>query len=151
MAWRAITNQDILTKLSADELAQVRAQASEGTDPVSDAVALVVERVRGSIAANSKNTMGPEGTLPERLIDAAVALMVPALYGRTAGLLIDLNDVRKEAAKEATALLREVARGLFAVELPATGPVAEEDARSAAAELVSGGGPTLRRDDLAGL
>ena len=106
--WRAIADSDITAKLSADELESIRASAPEGTDPVAEAVAQVVDRVRGYVAAWPRNVMGPAGTVPARLMDAACALLVPALYGRTAGLMIDLNDVRKEAAKSAEALLRDI-------------------------------------------
>ena len=151
MAWRAITESDLTAKVSADELTQIRATAAEGTDPVADAVALITERVRGHVAAHPSNVMGPEGMIPGRLVDAAVALLVPAIYGRTAGLLIDLNETRKEAAKSAETLLRDVARGLFAVELPDSPPATEEDSKSAAAELITQSCRPLRRDDLAGL
>jgi hypothetical protein len=149
--WRAIADSDITAKLSADELESIRASAPDGTDPVAEAVAQVVDRVRGYVAAWPRNVMGPAGTVPARLMDAACALLVPALYGRTAGLMIDLNDVRREAAKSAEALLRDAARGLFAVELPEAGEESTLDAKSASAELAAGGGTTLRRGDLNGL
>jgi hypothetical protein len=107
--------------------------------------------VRGYVAANARNVMGPAGTIPERLMGAAVALLVPDLYGRNAGLLLDLNDVRVKAAEAATAQLRDAARGLFAVELPADLADAGEDAKSAASELITKSASPLRRDDLAGL
>ena len=151
MAWRAVTDTDIKSKLSSEELAQIRASAEAGTDPVADSVRIITDKVRGFVAANSRNVMGPEGTIPERLIDAAVALLVVDVYGRTAGLLIDLSDTRKKAAESATSLLRDAARGLFAVELPADTPAAGEDAKSASAEVVTQSASPLRRDDLAGL
>ncbi len=151
MAWRALTASDINTQLSATELASIRAQAASGTDPVSDSSALVAERVRGYVAAHPSNRLGAAGTLPERLIGAAVALLVLELYGRTAGLLIDLNDTRKKAAESAVTLLRDVAAGRFAVELPESGTESAEDAKSASAELVTASARPLLRDDLAGL
>lgn len=151
MAWRAITDTDIKSKLSDDELAQIRANAKTGTDPVADSVRIITDKVRGFVAANSRNVMGPEGTIPERLMDSALALLVPDVYGRTAGLLIDLDGVRTDAAKAARELLRDVARGLFAIELPADTSASGEDAKSASAELVTSSAAPLRRDDLAGL
>lgn len=150
MAWRAITEKDLLTKLSASELAGIRANAERGTDPVGDSSALVTEQVRGYVASNPSNAIGPAGTLPERLIGAAVALLVPELYGRTGGLLIDLSDVRKKAAESAERLLRDVAAARFAVEVPESGTATNEDAASAACSLVTQSAAPLRRDDLAG-
>jgi len=151
MAWRAITDTDIDTVLSSAELAALRAQAAEGTDPVADSVRLVTDTVRGYIAAHPANRQGPAGTLPERLIDAALALFVVKAYSRTAGLLIDLNDTRKKAAESAVTLLRDVAAGRFAVELPAEGTESAEDANASAARLVTHSARPMLRDDLAGL
>ena len=151
MAWRAITDTDIDTVLSSAELAALRAQAAEGTDPVADSVRLVTDTVRGYIAANPASRPGPAGTLPERLIDAALALFVVKAYSRTAGLLIDLNDTRKTAAESAVTLLRDVAAGRFAVELPADGTESAEDANASAALLVTQSARPMLRDDLAGL
>jgi hypothetical protein len=151
MSWRAIAESDITSKISADELASIRASAPDGTNPVADSVTHVTNMVRGYVASNSRNVMGPEGTIPERLMGAACALLVPDLYGRTAGMLIDLNDVRVKAAEAATTLLRDVALGRFAVELPVGQTAANEDAKSASAQLITKSASPLRRDDLAGL
>lgn len=151
MGWRAITDSDINTRLSASELASIRAQAARGTDPVADSVALVSERVRGHVAAHSANTLGPAGTVPERLIGAAVSLLVVELYSRTAGLLIDLSETRKKAAESADRLLMAVSRGEFAVERPESGTESDEDAHSSAAQLVTSSARPMLRDDLRGL
>ena len=150
MAWREITESDILLKLSKNELDTVRSVSTSG-DPVPGAIRMVAERIRGSIAANASNVMGAEGTIPERLMDAAASLLVVQLYSANGGMLIDLNDTRKGAAKSAERLLERVADGKYAVELP--GPVGEsaEDGKSASAELVTKSANPLRRDDLAGL
>lgn len=151
MAWRAITDNDIDAVLSSSELASIRAQATEGNDPIADSIRLVTDTVRGYISAHAANRLGPAGTLPERLIDAALSLFVVRVYSRTAGLLIDLNDTRKAAAESATELLRDVAAGRFAVELPAEGTTSEEDNNASAVQLVTHSARPLRRDDLAGL
>lgn len=150
MAWRAITEKDLLTQISESELAGIRANAKKGTDPVGDSIALITESVRGYVAANPSNAIGPAGTLPERLIRDAVALLVPELYGRTAGLLIDLSEVRKTAAESAERKMRDVAGKRFAVEVPESGTATTEDAASAACSLVTKSAAPLRRDDLAG-
>lgn len=150
MAWRKITDADVLVKMSRAELDGIK-DRSESGDPLPGAIRMVTERVRGSVAAHPANTMGAEGTIPERLMDAAVSLLVVDLYSTTAGLLIDLSDTRKDAAKNAARMLERVADGKFAVELPGTAGVSNEDAKSDSAELVTQSSNPLRRDDLAGL
>lgn len=150
MAWREITETDILTKLSKNELDTVKAAAPNG-DPVPGAIRMVSDRVRGSIAAHAANVMGAEGTIPERLMEAAVSLLVVQLYSANGGMLIDLNDTRAEAAKSAERQLERVADGKFAVELPGPVGTSDEDGKSASAELITKSANPLRRDDLAGL
>ena len=149
MAWRAITESDILTQLSKTELETIRSQAE--SDPVPAAVSSMMEHVRGSVAAHASNVMGAEGTIPERLMAAAVSLLVVRLYAANAGMLIDLDKTRAEAAKSAERLLERVSEGKFAVELPGPVGTSAEDGKSSAAELVTQSANPLRRDDLAGL
>lgn len=149
MAWRAITEPDILTQLSAGELDTLRAQAD--VDPLPAAMAAMQEHVRGSVAAHRANIMGAEGTIPERLMSAAVSLLVVRLYSANAGLLVDLDDTRKAAAKSAERLLERVAEGKYAVELPGDVGESTEDGTSSSAELITASKNPLRRDDLAGL
>ena len=120
MAWRAITEADLLQRLSGDELEAFRA-ASLGSaqgDPVQGAIEQVTEQVRGYIAAHSANTLGPAGTLPARLIRAACDLLVIDVSTRAAGTLIDPDGVRKRNADAATRLLEQVAGGDYAIEEP---------------------------------
>jgi len=150
MAWRAITEADILTQLSASELASIKS-TSRGSDPVPPLLAAMAERVRGSVAANRSNIMGAEGTIPERLMSAAVSLLVIQLYAANAGLLVDLNETRKDAAKSAERMLERVADGKYAVELPGNVGESTEDGSSSSAELITSNPNPLRRQDLAGL
>jgi len=120
MAWRVLTRSDILTKLSGGELESIEAQFESSGTTLSVLIAQATDRVRGYISAHAANTLGPEGTLPERLIADTVAYLIPELYGHTAGLLIDLSDTRKEAAERAEKLFRNVAAGRYLVEDPET-------------------------------
>ena len=150
MAWRAINENDILTRLSQNELDIIKNASTIG-DPVPRAITMVTELIRGSIASNQSNVMGAEGTIPERLMDAAASLLVVMLYSNNGGMLIDLNETRVKANEAANRLLERVAEGKFAVELP--GPVGKsaEDAKGASVELVTKSESPLRREDLAGL
>ena len=150
MAWRTITENDILTKLSKNELDTIKAASTTG-DPVPRAITMVTESIRGSVAANQANIMGAEGTIPERLMDAATSLLAVMLYSNNAGMLVDINETRATAAEAANRLLERVAEARFSVELP--GPVGKsaEDAKGASVELVTKSASPLRREDLAGL
>ena len=85
--WRPLTREDILTKLSGDELASIEAQLEASGVELSALIGQAINRVRGFISAHPANTLGPEGTLPERIIADVVAWLIPELYGHTAGLL----------------------------------------------------------------
>jgi hypothetical protein len=120
MAWRAITETDLLQRISGDELEALRASAldDDQTDPVAEHISQTTELVRGYIAACSRNELGADGTIPERLIRAACDLLVVDVSSRSAGLLIDLNDTRKAARDAAIRLLEQVAACRFAIEQP---------------------------------
>ena len=141
---RAITDNDIDAGALRPSL-RSSGCATEGTIPSPPASAR--DRCRGLHPPHAPIVW----PCRQRLIDAALSLFVVRVYSRTAGLLIDLNDTRKEAAKSATELLRDVAAGRFAVELPAEGTTSEEDNNASAVQLVTHSARPLRRDDLAGL
>lgn len=120
MAWRAITEADLLNQISGDELSAFRA-ASLGTaqaDPVTGAISQVTAEVRGYVAANAGNHLGTAGTVPEEVIVHAVALVVLRVPARVAGMLMDGESVRRDAAKVARKFFEDVARGLIAIVQP---------------------------------
>jgi hypothetical protein len=120
MSWRSPTESDLLEAISADELQGLReASLGEGQDdPIASHLAVVADEVRGYIAANRENTLGPDGTLPPRLIRACIDIAVLRIGGRVTGILFDPEGVRKKAAENALTLLRDVAAGRFAIERP---------------------------------
>ena len=122
MAWRAMTEADLLVAMSNDELELVRdtALANKQADPIAAAILHVVNHIRGFIAGNPNNRLGAEGELPESLIAPAADLLVVRLPSRVSGLSIDIGDVRKKAAATAEAMLRDVAKGVFFIEDPDT-------------------------------
>ncbi len=120
MAWRALTRNDILSKLSGGELENIEAQLSESGTSLAVLIAQTTDRVRGYIAAHPANTLGPEDTLPERLIADTVAYLIPELWSHTAGMIIDLDDTRRSSADRAEKLFRDVASGRYLVEDPDT-------------------------------
>lgn len=132
MAWRTYTEADLKTVFSGAELESIRAAAlADGqADPIAAAITAVTDHVRGYIAAHPVNTLGESGTLPERLIRTAGALLPMDVMRRVAGLSIDINDVRKLAYAEAQTTLRDVSRGDFAVETPDEAGTDDESAPS---------------------
>lgn len=120
MSWRAITETDLLQAISGAELEALRSAAlADGQeDPVAPTMADVTEFVRGYIAACNSNTLGPVGTLPTRLINAAIDLLVVQISARVAGTVIDPNGVRQKASSAAIDLLRDVAACKFRIDVP---------------------------------
>lgn len=120
MAWRTLTESDLLTRLSGAELAGFRAAAlgESQEDPVEYILEQVTDLVRGYIAGNRNNTLGTAGTLPAKLIGPAVDLALMEVMKRAAGIVIDPAGARAEAAKAAERLLVRVADGKFAIEEP---------------------------------
>lgn len=122
MPWRTVTETDLLEAISSDELEGLReaSLASGQADPIEDHIDRVVDEARGYIAANRENSLGPEGTVPDRLVRAVVDIAIIRVGGRVAGLIFDDESVRRDAAKAATRLLEKVAEGKFAIEQPDT-------------------------------
>lgn len=121
MAWTELTVEDLKPRLLGQELTilQSRGLGEFQGDPVPEVISQVVDEVRGYIAANAKNSLGPAGTLPPQLKQAAVSLAIWALAGRpgAAGKIVRSDD-RKEQKNDAIALLKAVARDEFKVEQP---------------------------------
>lgn len=120
MSWRAITEADVLTQISGDELTAIRA-AALGTgqaDPVAPTMLQVTRQVRGYVAGNPANGLEAGDTVPDELIRAAVALIVVELMPRAGGLMIDQGDARRSAARDALAILRDVAAGRMVIVQP---------------------------------
>lgn len=120
MAWRRITETDLLTRISGAELSAFRAAALAvgQADPIDDVLLQVTDLVRGYIAANRANTLGAAGTVPDKLISTAVDIAVMDVQKRAAGVVIDPEGARADACKDALRRLEKVADGKFAIEEP---------------------------------
>lgn len=151
MAWRTVTEQDLLQKFSSDELEALRSAglASGQADPIAGHIVQLVNFVQGYIAANPANTVGPAGMLPERLILPAIDCLLVDVSSRVAGLLIDLNDTRKQARKDALTLFAQVASGHYAVEQPTT--PGDDNSAVVAVEQANANPNNATRESLAGL
>lgn len=118
--WITITESDIERRLTGGEFTAVREAAlSDGQpDPLPEEIASAVRRVRGSVAACSKNSVGPDGTIPDELEDAFLAILRYKLLTRFPEIGLISQDRRQEY-EDALALLKDCARCDFAVEQPA--------------------------------
>ena len=124
MAWIAITPDDVKTRLTGAEVAALKsvALAPGQGDPLDEIIAHVTNEVRGYVAANVKNTLGAAGTIPAKLLSAALAIIRYRVATRlpTKSLLTE-DRVRENDA--AIRLLERVADDKFAIEDPITGDV----------------------------
>jgi phage gp36-like protein len=126
MAWTALTADDIKTRMNEAELDQLQnsSLADGQADPLPDVLLQVTDEVRGYIAARSP--LGPAGTLPPQVRGAAISIVRWRLAGRLSvggsGNLLQ-SETRRKEYEDALALLRDIAGGKFAVEVPdITGP-----------------------------
>ena len=125
MSWTTLTDAHIASVLSISELAQIRTalEAEDATDPVATAAARIVQRIRGDVAASGKYALSAvTTTIPDRLVDAACALLVGAFLAHPESGVIDNEaKTRADAVKSAERLLERVARGEYAIEDPDSG------------------------------
>jgi phage gp36-like protein len=121
MAWITITESDVQTRLAGAELTALKsaALATGQTSPLSDIIAHVVDEMRGYIAACAANTLGQAGTIPAKLLSAALAMIRYRLATRLPVKSL-LTEDRVKENEAAIRLLEQVAACKFAIEEPAT-------------------------------
>jgi len=119
MAWRAILESDLLTRLSGSELSGFRAAAKAPgqIDPMQPIIDQITDLVRGYVAACADNPLGIDGTIPDELMGPAIDLIVPEMSKRCAGLILDPKGLREKAADTAMSILRDVASCDFTIEI----------------------------------
>lgn len=116
MAWRQITQADVLGVLNAPEsTAYQSAAAGSGQDVLSDVITQVVHHCRGYIADFAGNKLALGLTLPERAIRPALHLVRKDLITR---LDMEVSRDRESDAKEAIRFFERVADGKVQIELP---------------------------------
>jgi len=71
----------------------------------------VTDKVRGAIAGNPRNILGPEGQVPKVLIDTALSVAVLRVMTRCFGEVLDPSGQRVKDGETAEGILRDVARG----------------------------------------
>ncbi|MFA6962440.1 MAG: hypothetical protein WC205_16920 [Opitutaceae bacterium] len=93
MAWITLTEADALRTVNAKLLTALRTKAlADGqADPLVETLGETIDEVRGSVGACKTNTLGPDGTIPQKLKGAALAIFAVKMLGRL--------DIEPEKAK----------------------------------------------------
>lgn len=129
MAWRTVDARDLAATLSQTEIDTYRRSFPPGGgDPVSRLLSRTAAMVRGYVASNGKVAMGPSGTLPESLINAAMDYAAADVLKR---MPTPLNEDRRKARQRAEELFEKVAKGDFTPE------------NAGAEEAAATGGPAI--------
>jgi hypothetical protein len=120
MAWITPTEAHVLTRISSAELEAVRnAVLADGqADPVAETLEQTIDEVRGYIAGNPKNVLGPALSIPEKLLAATLSIFVPRFLSRPGGTAIDPEGERAKQRDAAIRLLERVSEDKFGIEEP---------------------------------
>ena len=133
MSWRLITESDLTTELSADELDTLRlALGAQSEDKIASTLQLLSAKLRDFIRTGGATLDATDYTLPEGLIADAVHIAIVRLSARAGGVLSDPKKLREKAADKAETFFEEkVATGKHSIEAPtttATGAAANQPA-----------------------
>lgn len=117
MSWDPISEADALTVVNAPTLAAARTAAIQDGqgDPLPATIKQVVDQVRGSVGAAGKYILGPAGTVPSKLVAAALDLLAVRLLAR---LDLEISAAKEKLYASAEATLKAVAAGNFDIEEP---------------------------------
>jgi hypothetical protein len=147
MAWRELTEDDVLRVLNAAETAAYKSKVTgEGQDVLSDIITIVVDFCRGYIADHPGNKLAAGTTLPERTHRPALHLIRKDLLTR---LDMEVSEDRKTDAKEAIRYFERVAEGKVQIELPEG--ATDDSGPQQTIETLSTNERLATRDKLAGL
>jgi len=131
MPWQALTPDDVLTQLSADEAEKLReySLADGQSDPLPAIIQQVTDECRGYIGAHTGNALGPSGTIAPQVLSAAISIVRWRLTGRlgigTAAALLQTPQRQKDY-EDAVQFLQAVAAGKIMVEQPPAEDVGPE-------------------------
>lgn len=151
MAWRAITEADVETVLLGPELDSFRsiAGAADGTDDdkLAEIIATVTDECRAHIEDCATNKLGPAGTLPERVIHHALAIIRTRLLSR---INAEETEVRAREYKDAVAFFHRVSECKAKIEKPEPDEIVEES-NTPSMETVISSEPKMGKAQLGGL
>lgn len=153
MPWSAMLPADVARRFAAAELSAVKTAAkSAGQDGdviLSEAIADVTMQVRGYVGGCTRNTLGPDGTIPDELKSAALALVRDYLFTRLPGLKGLNDELRQKETERAMAQLKDAAACKLAI-VPPTTP-ADDQAAGPAVQSVSTRTRVATREKMSGL
>ena len=118
--WREITEDDVLTTLTAPEMAAFRTAAigEDQEDPLPAVTKTAVGEARGYIAGCRTNVLEAGDTVPESMIHQVVTIIRYRLISR---LPIRVREAREQEYKDARTYLRDVSICRVGIEQPAAG------------------------------
>jgi hypothetical protein len=118
--WITLAKADIQASVNDSEFEALLDTALSGgqSDPTTVLIPDVTNQVRGYIRAGSGNVLGPDGTIPSELKNAAVDLIVYRVARRISNS--DTAKAWKGPADDAREMLKDVANGLIKVSAPIT-------------------------------
>lgn len=151
MSWRALTETDVETVLLGPELESFRsvAGAADGSedDKLDAILATVTDECRAHIEDCATNRLGPAGTLPERVIHHALAIVRQRILSR---IDIESSETRTREYKDAVAFFHRVSECKVKIEKPDPDEVVEE-ANTPKVETVVSSEPQMGKTQLGGL
>jgi hypothetical protein len=120
MSWRALTEADLLTAISPNELDVLRrALGGDASDAISAILTNLANELRGYIAAGGSDLDSTAATVPDSLVAQAAAVAVIRVSNRAGGTLPDPKGLRAKAHDNAIAFFQNsLGKGLFAIEQP---------------------------------
>lgn len=151
--WTEITEEMVRSRLSGMELDSIRASnTSPGDqDPIATCIASVVELVRGNVARDGSNVLGPAGTIPAVLLRDALSIIVVDILARSVGSAIDEKGVRAKAYDQAIRVITELVPKGEGPSIPAPDEVDANTVPSSQSPLYCGfHEETMRRDQTDG-
>ncbi len=123
MNWIALTESHLLKQLSATEVDLIKTTllADAQADPVPDTLNSVTAEARGYVAG-AGISLGPAGTIPDRIENHVISRAVVLLIDRVPMLIgsLDPEESRRKRSTEALSILRDVQRGNFSIADPVT-------------------------------
>lgn len=116
-SWQTVSESDLTTVVSGAELSAYRtaALADGQADPVAAVITAAVNECRGRIAAHPKNKLASGETIPAALLPHVLVLARQRIFSR---LPVKISQARQDEYSETQAFLRDVAKGLVAIDQP---------------------------------
>ena len=152
MSWRTLTETDLLTAISPDELALLRrALGGQADDAIARTLTNLANELRGYISAGGSALDATTATLPDSVIAQAAAIACIRIASRAGGALPDPKGLRKLSHDNAIVFFQtRVAEGKFSIEQP-TATSSETLSSKPATPAYTAKTLTLQREDQSGV